>query len=156
MKYQDLRNNIKTGDVLAFTHKSWKSWYDIKVQLVRFFTQSEYSHVGLVWCANDRVFVMESVTGGVRIIPLSKCLPCYHLNMPELTQEQVELAFSVMGEPYSQWEAIQAFFGRENRKDSKWECAEFVSVVANLMCKATPTAVVDYCLSSGATLTKIE
>ncbi len=156
MRYENLREHIKTGDVLAFTHKSWKSWYDVKVQLVRFFTQSEYSHVGLAWCANGRVFVMESVTGGIRIIPLSKCLPCYHLTMPELTQEQLEKAFSVMGEPYSQWQAVQAFFGDIDNTDNQWECAEFVKVVSKLACKATPTAVVDYCLSSGATLTKIE
>lgn len=156
MKYKDLRDTIKTGDVLAFTHKSWKSWYDVKVQLVRFFTQSEYSHVGLAWCANGRVFIMESVTGGIRIVPMSKYLPCYHLNMPELTPEQIETAFSVMGEPYSQWQAVQAFFGKNDNKDHSWQCAEFVSVVANLDCKATPTAVVDHCLSAGATLTKIE
>lgn len=156
MLYQNFRSNIKTGDVIAFTHKSWKSWYDIKVQLVRFFTQSEYSHVALAWCANGRVFIMESVTGGIRIVPLSKFTPFYHLDMPELTQEQIEKAFSVMGEPYSQLEAIEAFFGKEDRKDSKWECAEFVCVISNFSCKATPTAVVDYCLNFGAKLTKIE
>lgn len=156
MKYVDVRNEIKTGDVLAFTHKSWKSWYDFKVQLVRFFTQSEYSHVGMAWVANGRVFVMESVTGGVRIVPLSKFLPAYHLNMSELTQDQIEKAFSVMGEPYSQWEAVKSFFGNIDDKDGKWECAEFVAVVGNFDCKATPTDVVDYCLSAGATLTKIE
>ena len=100
--------------------------------------------------------IMESVSGGVRIVPLSKFLPCYHINMPELSQDQIEVAFSVMGEPYSEWEAITAFFGKVNHKDNQWQCAEFVSVVANLYCKATPTAVVDYCLSAGATLTKIE
>ena len=156
MKYQDLRSTIKTGDILAFTHKSWKSWYDVKVQLVRFFTQSEYSHVGIAWRANDRVFIMEAVTGGVRIVPLNKFLPCYHLSMPLLTQEQIEKAFSVMGETYSQWEAVRAFFGNIDPHNSLWECAEFVTVVANLSCKATPTAVVDYCLSSGSQLTKIE
>lgn len=35
MKYKEIRPLIKSGDILAWSHRGWKSWYDIKIQFVR-------------------------------------------------------------------------------------------------------------------------
>ena len=50
MKYINFRENIVSGDLLAWTHHGWNSWYNFQIQMVRAFTQSEYSHVGIAWC----------------------------------------------------------------------------------------------------------
>ena len=72
MSYLSKRQEFKSGDLFATTHKSWKTFYDLLVQGVRIGTQSEYAHVGILWCIGGRVFVVESVSPYVRITPLSK------------------------------------------------------------------------------------
>ena len=71
MSYAETRPRIRSGDLIALTHRSWSSWYDVQIHAVRFFTQSEYSHVALVWEIGGRLFVIESVVPFVRIVPLS-------------------------------------------------------------------------------------
>ncbi len=160
MDYKTVRPLIKSGDLLAYTHRSWKSWTDIKIQLVRFFTQSEYSHVGLAYVMDGRVFVLEAVQPLVRIFPLSKTGDFYYLPLPSnWTEDVAEFAISHVGEPYSQLQAIQAFF-RPLKHDGLWECAELaLSVLSqsgiNLGNKATPTAIVREAMQQGATCSLI-
>lgn len=52
-KYAESRDSIRTGDLLAWSHRGIKSFYDFKVWLVRLFTQSEYTHVGVAGAARD-------------------------------------------------------------------------------------------------------
>ena len=150
---------MNSGDILAWTHRGWfKSWYDFKVMLVRLFQMSAYCHVGL-FIKDDlgKGWVVEAVTSGVRKVPLTE-LPCYHLTGNGLTDAQRTLAYDLLSNPnmqYSQWEAILAFFGLNSTRNDQIECAELVTMVLGLPCKATPSAVVEYALSKGATLTEI-
>ena len=159
MKYSQQRDYIHSGHLLAWTHRSWKSWYDIKVQIVRFFTQSEYSHVGVAWRIGGRLFVIEAVVPQVRIYPLSRLGSFYHIPVAaHWTPEVTEFALQQVGKPYSQWKAIKSFFGPV-KQDSYTECAETAIVIlasagVNLGVLATPTAVVREALN-GATLTLI-
>ena len=152
MFYSQVRSKIQSGDVLAWTHKSWKTWYDIKIQLVRFFTQSEYCHVGIAWVVGGRVFVLEAVMPKLRIYPLSKEVPFYWLPQDEdltyWTNEVEEFALSCVGEDYSQFQAVMAQLDKVERKAGyARECAEFVQSVLQkggkiLDVKPTPTEVV--------------
>ena len=72
MNYTDIRDQIKTGDLIGFTHKGWLGWYNFKVQMVRMFTRSEYSHVAIAYVMNDRIFILEAVGAEVRLFPLSR------------------------------------------------------------------------------------
>lgn len=152
MKYADARSNISSGDVLAWSHRAgwFASWYDFKINLVRLFTRSEYSHVAIAIRLAGRVFALEAVTGGIRLIPLSKALPCYHLAYQSI---DIDRAMSVCGEPYSQFEAIRGWFGATDNTNGQWECAEYVQWVHTLPCIATPSAVVDYVLANGGRMT---
>lgn len=154
--YKNIRPAIKSGDILAWTHRKWTSWYDIKVMMVRLFQLSEYCHVGLALVEDGRVWVLEAVTPYVRKVPLSDELPCYVITGNGLTEEQKLKAISLVGKAeYSQWEAIKAFFGKNTLNDDRIECAEYVCQILDLPCKAIPTTVVDYKLSQGALLTKV-
>lgn len=155
MRYASSRAKICTGDVLAWSHRSWRSWADIQMQLVRIFTRSEYSHVGIAWVTGGRVFVLESVVGGIRIYPLSLSLPVFVLGWAGLSEAQLEFALSKIGQPYSKWEAVKAFFGRNSATDGQWQCAEYVCAVHGLSCDATPSAVVEYLLHNGSILTEV-
>jgi hypothetical protein len=147
MKYTDVRPQIRSGDLLAWSHGGWASWHDWQVQGVRVFTRSEYSHVAIAWVVGGRVFVIESVVGGIRIFPLSRLLPFYRLNMNATWAiETEEYALAHIGEPYSKLECIQAYF-EPLKLDGHWECAKWVMAVLkmdgiDLGDKATPSDVV--------------
>lgn len=162
MNYLDARSKIKSGDLLAWTHRSWSTWKDIKIQLVRIFTRSEYSHVGVALVFGGRVWVVESVKPLVRIVPLSNLLPCYwaHVGLPWNPKVE-EYALGLVGSAkYSEWEAIRAFFG-DNHDPQAWECAELVQAIyreagMHLRSRAVPSDVVQDILERGATITTLE
>lgn len=162
MKYDDARAQIKTGDLLAWSHGGFADWHDFQVLLVRAFTRSEYSHVGLALVGAGRIFILEAVGAGVRLWPLSRELPFYWIArtapsptdpalppLPrELGPEAVDFAFDRLGDRYSKLQAIRAFFGSLRLgEDDIWQCAEYVlsilkadgEVLTNV---ATPTGVV--------------
>jgi hypothetical protein len=148
MHYSEMRQTIKSGDILAFSHTSWKSWNDIKVQAVRFFTQSEYSHVGVAWVFGGRVFILEAVKPLVRIFPLSaRAESFYHFAMDAPWNTDVEeFALSVVGQKYSQIEAIESYFYTP-KKDNLWQCCEYTREIfahmdIDLGDKVTPTGIV--------------
>ena len=85
MKYEKLRTKLKTGDIVLFSGKGFVSW------LIKWFTKSKWSHVGMAMriLDYDMVLLWESTTltktkdihgksrSGVRIVPLSKALANY-------------------------------------------------------------------------------
>lgn len=139
-KYPDIRKEIKSGDLLAWSHHGWGSWYDFQIQMVRMFTRSVYCHVGIAWVVSDRIFVLEAVQTGVRIFPLSRLLPFYWIPVRAEWEEEVEAwALRQVGEPYSKWQAILAGMGLLAKgEDSIWQCAEYAQQV--LMREGIPTA----------------
>lgn len=149
MNYTQARPLIRSGDLLAWSHRApwYKSWYDFKIAMVRAFTQSEYSHVGVAWCVGDRVFVLEAVTPLVRIYPLSKLGEFYYIPLPaKFNDAALEYALSKVGEPYSQLQAMQAVF-KTPQDDKLWQCAEYAARTlllagVNLGKVHTPTALV--------------
>lgn len=148
MLYKEIRPQIRSGDLLAWSHSGWKTWHDWKVQGVRAFTQSEYCHVATAWVIGYRVFVIEAVQPLVRIFPLSSLLSggayWVPMNAP-WKEETLEMALKAVGQPYSQLEAIEAFF-QLPAENSLWECAELARRLAmsdglDLGNRAVPTSV---------------
>ena len=163
MKYEDARGEIRTGDLLAWSHGGWGSWHDIQVSLVRMFTQSEFSHVGLALVGAGRVFILEAVGSGVRLFPLSRELPFYWIRRPrELGGEAVDFAFDRLGDGYSKLQAIRAFLGSLRLgEDDRWQCAEYVLRVLEadgeiLTNVATPTGGVKAALQRWGSLNYVE
>ncbi len=154
MKYDNVRPLMKSGDLVATTHKSWKSFYDLQVQAVRVGTQSEYCHVGILWSIGGRMFVLESVTPLIRIVPLSNFVKEGFYWIPstvDMTYREMEFALSkVAVGKYSKWQAILAQLRKlKIGHDDLWECAEYVIAcrkMSGMDCgdKATPSAVVQY------------
>lgn len=133
MRYDQVRPMIKSGDLLAWTHRGWGSWYDFKIQMVRMFTRSEYSHVGVAWVSAGRVWVIEAVTPKVRVFPLSKLSPFYWLPMPvgPWDEERETAALAPVGDDYSQWQAIVSIAHKPTR-DNLWQCAELAHMIEAL------------------------
>jgi hypothetical protein len=74
MHYQDIRSQLRSGDLLLCSGTGWFS------RLIQAATGSEWSHVGLVLRLEqlDRVMLLESVESmGVRAVPLSRYFENY-------------------------------------------------------------------------------
>jgi hypothetical protein len=158
MNYLSARPAIKSGDVMAWGHRRMKSWYDLKIMLVRLFTMSEYTHVGLAIVMGGRVWVLEAVTPKVRLVPLSNLLPCYHIAGSGISEDQIELGLAWIGREeieYSEMEAVRSLFGLNDRTNGKIQCAEFVNIILGHDCPDTPTAVVEYRMKNGGILTEL-
>lgn len=155
MKYADARDHIQSGDVLAWSHYNWASWYDLQVQAVRIATESEYCHAALAWVAGGRVWCIESVEPVVRVVPLSNLIErgFYWLPMRvPMSEAELEFALSKVGNGrYSKLQAVQAQVATlEIGVDDLWECAEFTIACRRLSGVdlgnvATPAAVVKAC-----------
>ena len=129
MKYADARSQIKTGDMLL-----WSAAHGgglraiIEHWIVRHGTASPYTHVGLAWVDNGRVWVMDITTKGCAPRLLSEDLPCYWSPAPrQLSEVALHFAFSCFGQwKYSRWQAILGALKRLMvGADAKGQCAEY-------------------------------
>jgi hypothetical protein len=129
MQYSNIRSTIKSGDVIAWSEGGWSNWHDIQVSIVRMFTESEYSHIGVAYVVAGRVFVVEAVVPLIRIFPLSKLTPFFYFKAPDTwwSDKMEEELVSKVGLPYSKLEAIKAFMGMNTDGTENWECAKLVN-----------------------------
>lgn len=120
-KYADIRPRIKSGDVLFFSGTT------LKARLVKWWTKSHYSHAGIAWVTDGRVFVLEAVLNGVRIYPLSLETRFNWASSPLAWSDgAAEYALRKVGKPYSQFLAALAGLGYKMRRDDKWyQCSEY-------------------------------
>jgi len=131
MKYSELRDTFKTGDLLVWSEGGdWKSWRNIQLNLVRMGTMSDYNHVGIAYVVGGRVFVVESVVPYVRIYPLSRLLPFFYIKTGyNFSMEHEERLLKYIGMPYSKWEALKAAFSKSTNNDKVIQCAKLVNNV---------------------------
>ena len=161
MNYNVARPTIRSGDLLAFSSGSWRSWSDIKVNMVRIFTRSTYSHVGIAWVVSGRVFILEAVTPKLRIFPLSQRGEFYLLPLNAPWHGDTEnVALSFVGYNYSYLEAAQGYLDRLET-GRVGQCAAYVLQVMrhdgiDLGQRATPDAVVLAAQRRGASLLLVE
>jgi hypothetical protein len=152
--YAEVRDTIKSGDLLAFSSNDWSTWHGIKVQLIRIFTRSEYDHVGVAWVTGGRVFVLEAVMPMTRIFPLSLSGPFYLIEMNAPWKKMTEdYALSHIGYEYSQLAAMRSFL-KPVEIDQVNECAAYAIQVMlhddiSLGVMATPSKVVQAALELG-------
>lgn len=161
--YEEIRGTINSGDLIALTHKEWNSFYDLQVQAVRIFTESEYSHVAVTWVVGGRIFLIESAQPKVRIFPLSnlKDSGFYLIQTPDKPMTERELEYGLKHVGIGQYSKLQAIEGQLNLlnigDDGLWQCAEYVIAMRRLSgldlgIKATPGAVVQKALELGYSL----
>jgi hypothetical protein len=132
MEYSTAREIIQSGDLLAWSGRTFFS------RLIKIFTSSNITHVGIAWRVGMHLFVIESIEGkGVRLFPLSGRVPFFWLRPSNREHSWnpivEETAFQKIGEKYSLMDCIRAFFKRRLKKDKYWQCAEFASYLLSLM-----------------------
>lgn len=129
MKYSEARTQIKSGDMLAWSHRvnPFNSWRDFKIFFVRLAGVTEITHVGCAWVIGGRVLVFEAVKPYVRIHPLSTLGEFEWLQMNVAwNPDAEEYALAHVGEEYSELQAAMSPFG-EPPDDKYWQCAEYLA-----------------------------
>lgn len=153
MNYADARPRIRTGDALFFTGGDWRSWHGIQVMLVRMFKPSKWSHIGTAYVDHKRVFVLESVGGGIRQFPLSKGVPFGWVPRPRnspISETALDWAFSKIGTSYPNKLKIVAnkVFGCHFDLGGTMDCSDyFTGILAQdlmcFVCATDPTTLAD-------------
>jgi uncharacterized protein YycO len=153
MKYDVIRPQIKTGDILAWSHRGWGTWYDFQIQMIRMFTRSDFCHVAIAYVEHDRVFAFEAVGSGIRMNPLSNDIPFYWVRTTEeILPETISWAFKQIGKKYqSKWKMVLDFFRESPKSDNdRYQCSQLVIAFRDqnknpLTDICTPDAVVNEC-----------
>ena len=108
--YADVRSRIKDCDILLYRGRSWES------RLIRLVTGAPYSHAGLALWWRDRLMVLEAVSRGVVVTPLSRNVRRYDGRvewfscsepLSDATRAHMaEYAQKELGKDYSTWDTI--------------------------------------------------
>ncbi len=130
MNYVDARHLIRSGDLLAWSSAvSYRNWHDFQVSMIRLAGATEYTHVGLAWAEHERVFVLEAVGSGVRLMPLSREVPFFWIPRPKpLSEGALQWAFGKIGNRYeSKWKMVlNKIWSQRLDENDDWYCSEFV------------------------------
>lgn len=148
LKYKDIRNNLNSGDILA-----WRS-DTLAGRFIRIVTGHDYSHIGIVWRKDseddtDRVFIIEAREWrGVVMRPASSALPFSWLSVGKWNADAEDYIFENLGKKYDWRSMFRAGLRMKSRKDDRFQCAEFASLamiraeVIRHMPQSTPGEVV--------------
>lgn len=130
MNYQEARDKIQSGDIIAWSHYNWGSWYDFKVQSVQIVGRTPYCHVAVAYRMGGRLWVIEAVKPCVRMVPLSNLIQpkgfyWLNVNVP-MTDDELEFGLSGIAiREYSEVQAVQAQLDMlEIGADTITQCAE--------------------------------
>jgi hypothetical protein len=145
LKYDDVRRQIKNGDVFMYRGKGMQS------TVIQWVTRSPYSHTGISAWWNERLMVMEAKGNGVVASPFSRSIGKYHGDVEwfgstqEISEEDrlkmVVFAQEELGKTYGRWKAIilgiQTLFQRNPdkrdrlRKQKNLFCSEYIAQIYN-------------------------
>ena len=162
MLYAEARGQIKTGDCLVFSNKSWGGFWNWLAQLVRVADRSEYSHIGLAWVDCNRVWVIEATRHGLYPMLLSrKNEDFYWISAKDsIEPAKMDAILDRVGDRYGWLDAIKGWFGRLTAgTNDTWQCAEFFAwarslpVDVNLL---TPSRIVDYVMRRDGPMVLVE
>ncbi len=163
LRYQDVRENIRSGDVLVWKKDRLSFMSNLFLKVIRFFTLSEFAHVAVAWRVGSRLFAIEATQPFVRIFPISGYDEFYHipLNLKDIKEDNINFLLSQVGKTYSLKGAIRAYFDLPlDYSDNAWQCAEltgeFLRRVGIEISGTTPSDLVEDLLLDGYSVTLIK
>lgn len=123
--YTDMRNNIQSGDLLAWSTDNASLSSKILTTLVRFFTLSEFSHVGIAYREDGRLYVLEATIPKIQLRLLSERKGFYYVPMRVAWESSYEPFLKhYIGKKYSILDCIRGYLGKTDISDDRWQCAE--------------------------------
>ena len=128
IEYKSYRENIKSGDLLIWSSPAEKSLSGLILRIIRFFTFSEYAHVGIAIYIGNRLCVIEAVVSKIQLVPVSSKEEFYHIPMNiSWDKDKETFLLNKLGLSYSIKEAIKAYLNIDLQEDDDWQCAELAN-----------------------------
>lgn len=131
----EARAEFREGDVLCFRGRGFVSW------CIRQLTRSVYSHAGMVFLYEDRVYCLEAVGHGVRLVLMSQLMRRYEGGIDYFEVDAgapardaaLSFGFRQLGKLYDT-AGIARFLwmlltraAQKARRDEDWFCSELVA-----------------------------
>jgi hypothetical protein len=145
LPYSDVRQTVASGDVLLYEGETFFSW------IIKKATRSRFSHSGIAVWWNERLMVMEAVSRGVVVTPLSASVGQYKGHVHWYTSKRllgegdrkrmIIFAQEELGKEYALWKAvwlgIRLVFNwkpeqrDELKREQKLFCSAYVAQIYN-------------------------
>lgn len=125
----DVQQDIKTGDLLAFTVRRYGTLVSFVLWLYQKITKVTFSHVGIAVWVGDRLFIVEAVAPRVAMTPISKVKEFYLIPANiEKASEDVMISFLMdyIEVKYSIIDFITYYLGMDY-SDDKIYCSTLAS-----------------------------
>lgn len=124
----EVRDEIKTGDLVAFRVRRFNSFVSLVLKGYQFITGATYSHVGIVVRNDDGIFIVEAAPPRVAILPIHKVDDFYliKVDVPTPASQQKEFLYKKNGVPYGLVDMFTHYLGMDFGKDSLY-CSELAS-----------------------------
>ncbi len=162
--YSKMRNEIKTGDLIAYDTEEITSFFGFVLYFYQKILKAKYTHVGVAVRMGGRVFLVEATPPEVRLVPLAMCGNFYHIetNMEANEQSVMTNLFSHLGKKYSIFDLIKSKIGLSNNTNDLY-CSELAGDFYNTFgyltdrkVGTTPDSIVEAVLEqSGSTPVKV-
>lgn len=124
-EYKNHRDEIRSGDLLIWSKDKSSSLSNFYLSIIRFFTTSEYGHVGIALRIFGRLFVVEATSPYIRLVPVSLKDEFYHIPLKiKWSIDYIDLLFEYLGCKYSIFDAVRGYLGVVLKKDNRWQCVE--------------------------------
>ena len=163
LDYDESRSQIKNGDVLMYRGRTLES------KIIRWATNSPYSHAGLAAWWNNRLMVLEAVGKGVVVTPISQNVRSYRgrvewfTSVEEIPDDQrlqmVEFAQQELGKEYTLRRALilglRVLFKRgvesrdKLRREKRLFCSHYVAATYNAIGRDLKKGISDRFMSPG-------
>lgn len=123
--------DLRSGDLLIFAEDGRTGFSAFALGAIRFFTRSEYAHVGIAVRNGDDVCILDAVVPSVQYRKLRKSETFYfvpmHLNIVDGDLHKVVVKYR--GLKYSVLDAFRAYFGLTLKDDNRYQCVELVDEI---------------------------
>lgn len=149
--YSEIRNQLQTGDLLAWKVTRVSSFFSFILFLYQKIFKVEFSHVGIVLKLEDRYFLVEATPPRVRIYPVSMCDDFYYIktNVKKNNKNYVPLLLKHIGKSYSIFDLVKGMLNMKS-SDKSLYCSELaydfykeVGFITDESSWLTPQALVD-------------
>lgn len=122
------RSTIKSGDLLIWKKSKFSKTSNFYLNIIRFFTRSEYAHVAIAWRLDGRLFAVEATQPLLRVSPIKMLDEFYHVPMNVKWDSRSEAwLVDKVGLKYSLLDAVRAYLGITVEDDSRYQCAELAN-----------------------------
>jgi len=159
--YSDIRESIRTGDLIAFRPSSFIG------RIITHVTGGSWSHVAIAIWLDERLFILEAKEfRGVQIRAMSEVgdFDWIPILKPPFSQEMRNYSMSRLGKPYSYADALRAGFGLKFNKKNGDICSEYASDIYRKFLKTltpippspTPSKLVEFMINIGFGLKHIK